>query len=185
MSLKPALNVICWQAAELDLEQEAAALSFLGLIHQKILFSTTRSKQYYKRCLELVDAARPKTFLTQEWYKQCVEGFMKIQEKERMRDEAAQQKIKDKVRLWQGPYFIELLLKAQKEAKHNRITLTRTRFPAKLPCLCTHCGGAPAHLCYSRQLLRAQFHKKNNIKVLYSALIPNKVLKAMSIYKLS
>ncbi|XP_071805741.1 uncharacterized protein [Asterias amurensis] len=85
------------KAAELDLEQEAAALSFLGLIHQKILFSTTRSKQYYKRCLELVDAARPKTFLTQEWYKQCVEGFRKIQEKERMRDEAAQQKIKDKI----------------------------------------------------------------------------------------
>ncbi len=81
----------------------ADALSFLGLIHQRILFSKSRSKQYYKRCLELVDAAKPKTFLTQGWYKQCVEGFRKIQDAERLKNEAEQQKIKDKVRLRSVP----------------------------------------------------------------------------------
>ncbi|XP_022109294.1 uncharacterized protein LOC110989308 [Acanthaster planci] len=84
------------KAAELDLEQEAAALSFLGLINEKVLFSVTKAKGYYKRCLELVDAAQPKTFLTEKWYQQCVQGYQVIQNRERSRDEAAQQKIRRK-----------------------------------------------------------------------------------------
>ena len=85
------------QAAELDLEQEAAALSFLGLVNEKILFFTGKTKGYYKRCLELVDAAKPKTFLTETWYQQCVAGYRKIQEKERQRDEAAKSRERQKV----------------------------------------------------------------------------------------
>ncbi|XP_038074285.1 uncharacterized protein LOC119742438 isoform X2 [Patiria miniata] len=85
------------KAAELDLEQEAAALSYLGLINQKILFSNAKAKSYYKRCLELVDAAKPKTFLKEKWYKQCVKGYQRIQDQERWRDEAAQQKIRRKI----------------------------------------------------------------------------------------
>ncbi|XP_071805133.1 uncharacterized protein [Asterias amurensis] len=85
------------KAAELDLEQEAAALSFLGLVNEKILFSTVKTKSYYKRCMELVDAAQPKTFLTETWYQQCVTGYRKIQDAERRRDEAAQSRERQEV----------------------------------------------------------------------------------------
>ncbi|XP_038061728.1 uncharacterized protein LOC119732342 [Patiria miniata] len=84
------------KASELNLEQEAAALSYLGLINEKILFSKTKTKVYYKRCLELVEAAKPRTFIGHKWYTQCVAGFKKIQDEERWRDEAAQRKIKQK-----------------------------------------------------------------------------------------
>ncbi|XP_038061732.1 uncharacterized protein LOC119732346 [Patiria miniata] len=85
------------KAAELNLEQEAAALSYLGLINEKILLIKTKTKVYYKRCLELVEAAKPRTFIGHKWYTQCVVGFKKIQDEERWRDEAAQQEIKQKV----------------------------------------------------------------------------------------
>ena len=85
------------QAAELDLEQEAAALSYLGLINEKILLSTTKTKLYYKRCLELVEAAKPRVFTSHEWYRQCVNGFKKIQDAERQRDEVEQQRVRQEV----------------------------------------------------------------------------------------
>ena len=81
------------------MEAEAAALSFLGLINEKILLWKTKTKQYYKRCLELVEAAKPRVFTGHKWYKQCVAGFKKLQDEERLRDEAAQEKIKQKVRV--------------------------------------------------------------------------------------
>ncbi len=81
----------------MDLEQEAAALSFLGVVNEKILKSTLKTKGYYKRCLELVDAAKPKTFLTETWYQQCVAGYRKIQDTERQRDEVEKSQQRRKV----------------------------------------------------------------------------------------
>ena len=79
-----------------DLEQEAIALSHLGFVYEKVLKLKYRSKEYYKKCLELVESMKPRTFLTQDWYQRCVSTLQELQMEERMRDEREKQKEREK-----------------------------------------------------------------------------------------
>ncbi|XP_031557583.1 uncharacterized protein LOC116294175 [Actinia tenebrosa] len=81
---------------ELDLEQEAIALSHLGFVYNKVLKLKYKSKEYYKKCFELAESMKPRTFFTQDWYQQCVSTLQEFQLEERLRDEKEKQKEREK-----------------------------------------------------------------------------------------
>ena len=58
-------------ARELDIEQEAIALSYLGFVYDKVLMLQSRAKAYYMRCLQLAESLKPRTFFTCSWYQDC------------------------------------------------------------------------------------------------------------------
>ncbi|XP_031557582.1 uncharacterized protein LOC116294173 [Actinia tenebrosa] len=72
---------------ELDLEQEAIALSHLGFVYNKVLKDKDKSKEYYKKCFELAESMKPRTFFTQDWYQQCVSTLQEFQKEEWLKDE--------------------------------------------------------------------------------------------------
>ncbi|KAK3715935.1 hypothetical protein QZH41_005274 [Actinostola sp. cb2023] len=83
-------------ARELDLEQEAIALSRLGFVYNKVLKLKQRSKLYYKKSFELAESMKPRVFTMHDWYKHCVSTLQEFQMEERMWDESEKQKERDK-----------------------------------------------------------------------------------------
>ena len=64
-------------ARELDIEQEAIALSYLGYVYDKVLKIQSKAKAYYMRCLQLADSLKPRTFFSQIWYQDCTEALQR------------------------------------------------------------------------------------------------------------
>jgi hypothetical protein len=81
---------------ELDLEQEAIAVCHLGFVYKKALKLKYKSKEYYKHCLKLAESMKPRTFFTQDWYKQCVSTLQEFATEENLRDESEKQKEREK-----------------------------------------------------------------------------------------
>ena len=99
-------------AREIDLEQEAIGSSRLGVVYDKVLKITGRAKAYFTKCLELVEALKPRTFFLDKWYKDCTATLKRYQDEARARDEEERQKSRAK--------FIEDLADELKDLKdHN------------------------------------------------------------------
>ena len=64
-------------ARELDIEQEAIALSYLGYVYDKVLKIQSKAKAYYMRCLQLAESLKPRTFFSQIWYQDCTEALQR------------------------------------------------------------------------------------------------------------
>ena len=99
-------------AREIDLEQEAIGSSRLGVVYDKVLKITSRAKEYFTKCLELMEALKPRTFFLHQWYKDCTVALKRYQDEARERDEEERQKARAK--------FIEELADELKDLKdHN------------------------------------------------------------------
>ncbi|EDO35263.1 predicted protein [Nematostella vectensis] len=74
-------------ARELDLEQEAIALSRLGYVYDQIIKQESKAKTYFMRALQLADSLKPRTFATEAWFVCCVTTLKRYQDEVRQREE--------------------------------------------------------------------------------------------------
>ena len=71
---------------ELDVEQEARALSYMGKIFFKVLKLRERASESLVRCIQLAMSAHPRTFDSQEWFQTANTLLSEIQQ-QRQREE--------------------------------------------------------------------------------------------------
>lgn len=64
---------------ELDIENEACALSRLGRMYDKVFKIRGKSHQYYRRAFDLVQTLFPKDMSQVSWYTECKEALEKLQ----------------------------------------------------------------------------------------------------------
>jgi len=113
-----------------DLEQEAIACHYLGYIHEKVLRTNSKAKIYYKQVMSLTEAAKPRIFTSKTWYQDSVKSLRRYQEEAVRRDDAEQQKRKQK--------YLDMLqkeIKSIEEANKNEYELMKflcETFPPKL-----------------------------------------------------
>ncbi|KAK3879671.1 hypothetical protein Pcinc_015779 [Petrolisthes cinctipes] len=86
-------------AREQDIEVEAVAYAKIGKVYHRVLKMTSMGKMNYKKSLEMVATLHPRTFNTEEWYKECASGLAEIQkdsvlEEEKRKDEERKKIIK-------------------------------------------------------------------------------------------
>ena len=83
LNLELIWDVIDWYkqatilARELDIEQEAIALSYLGYVYDKVLKIQSKAKEYFMRSLQLAESLKPRTFSTHAWYQDCVSAIQR------------------------------------------------------------------------------------------------------------
>ena len=78
-------------AKEFGLEQEAIARSRLGVLYDRVLKNTEVAKAHFTKCVELVEALKPRTLFLNSWYKDCTDALRRYQDEARAREEEQQQ----------------------------------------------------------------------------------------------
>jgi hypothetical protein len=124
--------------------------SQLGYIFEKILNDKDHGKRYYKSCLQLTEALKPKTFTREKWYTRCCDAIRRFQKEivEREQEELEREKKKvmgeieadlNEIKLCaeknQQFIFLELIYKKfkPKNDKHRLpVTLDATNLKATL-----------------------------------------------------
>jgi len=114
-----------------DLEQEAISCHHIGYIHQHYFKMNSKAKVYYKQVMILAEAAKPRIFSTQMWYKDSAEALRTYQNEAVRRDEAAEQARKQK--------YIDLLkqdldsIKAANTNAYALIDFLYDKYPPRIP----------------------------------------------------
>lgn len=108
------------KARELDLEQEAIAVYYQGVIFRDVLKLEYRVKTLFMHVLFLCEAAKPRVFFFYDWYKDCSACVKKFQEEARDRDESEQQK-KKKAHLEKLKPKIDAMRKVQNESSPHKL----------------------------------------------------------------
>ncbi|XP_061186920.1 uncharacterized protein LOC133195052 [Saccostrea echinata] len=85
-------------AKELDVEQEAIALSRIGRVYAKVLKFKPQAKEYFRRALQLAAAMKPRVFVHCDWYNECVETMKKYQEETISHEQEVKDKERQKVK---------------------------------------------------------------------------------------
>ncbi|PIK41986.1 hypothetical protein BSL78_21154 [Apostichopus japonicus] len=86
------------KAREINLEQEAMACYYQGHIFEKVLKLKQKGKTFYMKVMELTEAAKPKLFNHEKWYRDCTASLKIMQEEARQRDDRAQEEARAKFR---------------------------------------------------------------------------------------
>lgn len=86
------------KAREISLGQEAMACYYQGHIFETFLKMKHKAKTFYMRVMHLTEAAKPKVFTSDQWYKDCVASLKVMQDEAREQDGEAQEEIKKRLR---------------------------------------------------------------------------------------
>lgn len=141
---------------ERDLENEAAAMSRLGRVYRQVLKQNMRSRDFFKRCQELVVALAPKSLLHFDWCKECMEVIKEIQDERRQREEAEQQRARQPI-LDSLKDELQAIEKLKQRGIGGLVDLLRHIYTAHPPKKESHTLQEPVDTSNARQRLKKAF----------------------------
>jgi tetratricopeptide (TPR) repeat protein len=123
LSMDAVWDVIDWLrraiilTRELDIEQEAAALSHMGRVFLLVIKHETRAAELLTRCIQLALSAHPRSFATSAWYNQATTLMEQIQRRRLQRETDEAQRLREpillKLKIWAGCVFERCYMSVQ------------------------------------------------------------------------
>ncbi len=90
--------------------------SELGYLFEKIIKDKDKAKTYFKACIYLADALKPKVFTRTEWYVRCCDAIKRFQKEVIETEESELEKEKKKVKNQIEPDLNEIKRHAENDS---------------------------------------------------------------------
>ncbi|XP_069111521.1 uncharacterized protein [Argopecten irradians] len=115
-----------------EMEQEAIATSRLGKLYDKVLKMKDKAHEYVMRSIQLAHSMAPRTFTTEDWFKEAIEILKKYQD-EKVEEEEREWNIKRDKIIKEIPEQMESLKKAEEKGDLELLEYLYKDFPPKNP----------------------------------------------------
>ncbi|OWF51011.1 hypothetical protein KP79_PYT19606 [Mizuhopecten yessoensis] len=115
-----------------EMEQEAIAASRLGKIYDKVLKMKDKAKEYVMRSIQLAHSMHPRTFNSEDWFKDASEILKKYQHETQEEDDAEWNKAREEIKK-DIKEQLDDLEKADKKGDIGFLDYVYEKFPPKNP----------------------------------------------------
>jgi tetratricopeptide (TPR) repeat protein len=116
-------------AREKCLESEAMAHSQLGQLYEALGLADN-SKGHYKAAVDLVQVLQPRNFNDRTWYKKCLSGLKKYQDRQKRKEQKEQEALRAPIKEELKDVLNELKAASAKSAEHF-LNFIYTKHPPK------------------------------------------------------